>query len=152
MCYDLKTHVIELSSDWLLYVEGTFGESRDIVVADFGDLEASTAETDAGSCKACLTASISPLERAGFGEFRRGGRGGGGVLTSILNVARGGGGNGPAVAWVPMLCHETGMHFVEIYTDLADSGGMATYRLLEKEYQLGQIAQRSAAQSCSGWD
>jgi len=44
---------------------------------------------------------MSPLARAGFGEFSRGGRGGVGVLTSILNVARGGGGKGPAVAWVP---------------------------------------------------
>lgn len=65
---------------------------------DFGDREASAAETDEGSCRACLTASISPLVRMRFGEFRRGGLGGGGVLTSILNTARGGGGKGPAVA------------------------------------------------------
>lgn len=92
---------MELPSDWPLYREGTFGESRGVVAVDFGDLDASTADTDGGSCRACLTASISPLERAGFGEFRRGGRGGGGVLVSILNVARGGGGKGPAVAWMP---------------------------------------------------
>lgn len=31
----------------------------------FGDLEARAAETDAGNCRACLTASISPRARAG---------------------------------------------------------------------------------------
>jgi hypothetical protein len=86
-------------------VEGTFEDSS-AVAGDFGDLEASAAETDGGNCNACFTASISPLERPGFGEFKRGGRGGGGALTSILNVARGGGGKGPAVACVPMLRYE----------------------------------------------
>lgn len=87
-------------------MEGTFEDSS-VVAVDFGDLEASTAETDEGSCNACFTASISPLERVGFGEFRRGGRGGGGALTSILNIARGGGGKGPAVACMPVLHYKT---------------------------------------------
>jgi hypothetical protein len=39
--------------------------------------------------------------RDGFGELSRGGRGGGGLRTSILNAARGGGGSGPAVACTP---------------------------------------------------
>lgn len=64
----------------------------------FGDLEARAAETDAGNCRACLTASMSPRARAGWGEFKRGGRGGAGEFVSMLNMARGGGGRGPAIA------------------------------------------------------
>jgi hypothetical protein len=37
----------------------------------------------------------------GDGEHRRGGRGGGGAVKSMSNIARGGGGSGPALEWTP---------------------------------------------------
>jgi hypothetical protein len=37
----------------------------------------------------------------GDGERKRGGRGGGGALKSISNIALGGGGSGPALEWIP---------------------------------------------------
>jgi hypothetical protein len=40
-------------------------------------------------------------ELRGDGERKRGGRGGGGALKSISNMARGGGGSGPALEWTP---------------------------------------------------
>jgi len=45
--------------------------------------------------------SLRAAARGGTGELSRGGRGGGGVDISILNIALGGGGNGPAVACTP---------------------------------------------------
>lgn len=51
---------------------------------------AKAAVTEGGNCKACLTASMSVLVREGFGEWRRGGRGGAGDLGPRLNTARGG--------------------------------------------------------------
>lgn len=41
------------------------------------------------------------LEVSGDGERNRGGRGGGGALKSISNIALGGGGSGPALEWRP---------------------------------------------------
>lgn len=68
--------------------------------------EARTAFTEGGSWRACFTASISLRSRevvgVGVGECSRGGRGGGGVCISILNIALGGGGKGPAVACTPI--------------------------------------------------
>jgi hypothetical protein len=40
-------------------------------------------------------------EVSGDGERRRGGRGGGGALKSMSNIALGGGGSGPALEWTP---------------------------------------------------
>ena len=38
---------------------------------------------------------------SGDGERNRGGRGGGGALKSMSNIALGGGGSGPALEWIP---------------------------------------------------
>lgn len=73
----------------------TLGDFGRMVGPDFGLgfelLVARAAVTEGGSCRACLTASMSALVRVESGEWRRGGRGGAGDLESILNVARGGG-------------------------------------------------------------
>lgn len=60
--------------------------------------EDSAAETFAGNVSAFRTASMSADVSATVGEWSRGGRGGGGVVGSMLKAARGGGGRGPAVA------------------------------------------------------
>jgi hypothetical protein len=49
---------------------------------------------------------ISPLEHAGFEEFRCGGHGGG-VLILALSIAQGGGGKGPALACIPTMHYKT---------------------------------------------
>lgn len=55
-------------------------------------LEASLTVTEAGAA-----APGGFWEFNGEGERNRGGRGGGGVLKSISNIALGGGGRGPAL-------------------------------------------------------
>ena len=60
-------------------------------------LEASLRVTEVG-----VVNSPEPLlEVNGDGERNRGGRGGGGALKSISNIALGGGGSGPALEWTP---------------------------------------------------
>ena len=56
-------------------------------------LEASLTVTEAG----VVDPFASFFEFNGDGERRRGGRGGGGALKSISNMALGGGGSGPAL-------------------------------------------------------
>ena len=58
--------------------------------------EASVSVTEVG------VADLGPFwEVSGEGERKRGGRGGGGALKSISNMALGGGGSGPALEWTP---------------------------------------------------
>lgn len=60
-------------------------------------LEASLRVTEVG-----VVDSPEPLlEVSGDGERNRGGRGGGGALKSMSNIALGGGGSGPALEWRP---------------------------------------------------
>lgn len=47
------------------------------------------------------TSSSMAMDRGGDGERILGGRGGGGEVASMLNIARGGGGSGPAFACRP---------------------------------------------------
>lgn len=67
-----------------------------------GVLAASLADTDCGSCKASLIASLSRRALFGKGVWNRGGRGGAEVVVlSLSKMDRGGGGKGPAVACTP---------------------------------------------------
>lgn len=80
-----------------------FDDVRELERLEEDARDARVAATKGGNCRACFTASMSPRVRelAGTGECNRGGLGGGGLDTGILKVARGGGGNGPAVACRP---------------------------------------------------
>lgn len=59
-------------------------------------LEASLTVTEAGAASPGAFCNVN-----GDGERRRGGRGGGGALKSMSNIALGGGGSGPAFEWTP---------------------------------------------------
>lgn len=50
-----------------------------------------------------MTASKSRFDRNGVRELSRGGRGGGVLLISMLKLARGGGGKGPATECTPVI-------------------------------------------------
>ncbi len=59
-------------------------------------LEANLTVTEAGAAVPGVFWEVN-----GDGERMRGGRGGGGALKSMSNIALGGGGSGPALEWTP---------------------------------------------------
>lgn len=82
---------LELTSD-----KSVIGSSLYDLVERFDDFEVRMAVTEGGNCRLCLTESKSRFDRNGVRELlSRGGRGGV-LLISMLKLALGGGGKGPA--------------------------------------------------------
>jgi hypothetical protein len=81
------------------------GSSLYDLVERFDDFEARMAVTEGGNWRLCLTASRSRFDRVGVREREssRGGRGGGELWISMLKLALGGGGKGPATECTPVI-------------------------------------------------
>ena len=90
---------LEISSDKSLIGPSLY----DLGVERFEDFEARMAVTEGGNRRLCLTASRSRFDRIGVRESSRGGRGGGGLWISMLKLALGGGGKGPATECTPVM-------------------------------------------------